>query len=119
MLACDVLWRSGEPTVRAGGVHPWADDDRLRRAGGNLAYASAGEEGPTVAFLSVPAPDDADWLVHDRGGSLVAYPVVDGLPVRLSTPVDETADDLTVSVVALDDRGHRLGADEVTGAIAG
>lgn len=113
LLACGVLWRSGEPRPGAGALHPWSDDDALRTAGGALSY----EEG--VAFLSVPVPEHAAWLVDDRGDYLVAYPVADRLPVRVSTPVGRTTDTLTISVVYLDESGERIGTDEITGVVAG
>lgn len=113
LLACGVVWRSGQPRPGAGAVHPWSDDDALRGAGGALSYAES------VAFLSVPVPEQAAWLVHDRGDYLVAYPVTDRLPVRVSTPVGQATDTLTISIVYLDEDGERIGTDEVTGAVAG
>lgn len=113
LLACDALWRSGEPRPGPGALHPWSDDDALGTAGGALSYA----EG--VALLSVPVPEQAAWLVHDRVDYLVAYPVADRLPVRVSTPVGRTTDTLTISVVYLDESGERIGTEEVTGVVAG
>lgn len=119
MRSCDVLWRSGEPRPRTGALHPWPADDTLRDAGGALSYTVLEDREGVVAFVSVPVPEDTAWLVHDRGAHLVAYPVADGLPVRVSTPTRSTEDTLTISVVYLGAGGERVGADEVVGVVAG
>lgn len=119
VAACDAVWDGDAIELVGGGFAPWTDDAKLRSSGGGLSPASA-PSGADLAFLSTPVPDHADWLVHEHGAYWVAYPVADGLPVRIAgTHRAGEIESFRAHLVFVDGEGERISEADVEGYVAG
>lgn len=121
LLACDGVWAGSDWSWCSSVSHPWREErDFLARSGGGLTAACRESDDAYVAFVWVPVPEGASWLIQDEGSFWTLYPVPDGLPVRIAgRGIGTGSAGFSALVRFLDRIGSVLEEREVRGDVAG